>query len=415
MRRLFFVSLFVAVWCASAVPGQAQKFIPKTIQFQGDPEYSTQELMAAAGLKKGETLTFDDVNACTKKLLDTGVFASLQFKFDGQDLIFTLVPSNDLIPIKLVNLPLTPGKELDAKLHEQVPLFHGKVPKQGDLAIDVRAGLEKILADDGLKATVTSAGSAYLIAAPPVVVGEIRVGSGSSPLEPGAQEVLSKLTGSPFDSEGTPSQIVTYVGNYYHDKGYLEAAIVASRQGPATETADAIQVPFEMSAAPGIQYKLAGIVFAPDVLVDPAEFSRQSLIHPGEVAAGQLLTDDWIFVAKQYHNHGFMKPSVHPTPSFDRTKGTVSFLVTVDPGAEYRMGKLTIQNVSDDLRALMLSEWKMPAGTVFDESAILRFFAVGDANPTLKRIYQTASCTYTLTTDDESKTVDVVLRLEKRH
>jgi len=415
MRPLMLVSLFAAVVSASVMPAHAQKFIPKSIQFVGAPEYSTDELMAAAGLKKGVALSFDDMNACTKKLLDTGVFSSLEFKFDGQDLIFTLEPNHDLAPVKLANLPLTPGKYLDARLHQQVPLFHGKVPRQGTLAEDVREALEKLLQDGGLKAKVTSAANAYLIAAPPVVVGEIRVGGSSSALEPGAQDILTKLTGSPYDIEGTPIQIVTYLDNYYHDEGYLEAAITANRRGLATEAGDVIHVPFEVTATPGIQYRLAAVQFAPDVLVTQAEFDHQSLIHPGEVAAGQLLTDDWIFVAKQYHNHGFMKPSVHPTPSFDHAKGTVSYMVAVDPGAEYRMGKLTIENVNDDLRAIMLSEWKMPAGAVFDESAILRFFSIGDANQTLKRIFQAVTCKYSLTVNDDSKTVDVVLRLEKRH
>jgi len=262
---------------------------------------------------------------------------------------------------------------------------------------------------------VTAAGGTYLITAPPVVVGEIRVAGNSAALDQGAQDILTKLTGSPFSAEGTPNQIATYLGNYYRDKGYVEAAIEAARLNPATAAADAIQVPFAVSAKPGIQYKLAAVQFAPDVLVTPADFNRQAHVRPGDVAAGQLLTDDWMFISKQYRNHGFMKASVDPTPSFDREKGTVTYTVTVNPGPQYQMGKLTIENVSDDLRALMLAAWKMPAGSVFDESAILRFFAIGDANPALARIFAAVNCKYTLAQNDDSKTVDVVLRLERKH
>ena len=67
------------------------------------------------------------------------------------------------------------------------------------------------------------------------------------------------------------------------------------------------------------------------------------------------MREDWDFIESQYHNKGYMKAAVHPTPSFDRAQGTVSFTVTVEPGPVYTMGKLTIQNTADDLRAAMLA------------------------------------------------------------
>ena len=414
MRRHIFLLLAVIAALVVAHHATAQKFIPKTIQFRGDPEYSNEELMAALGLKKGVAYNFDEMQAYTQRLADFGVFSAAAFKFDGQDLIFTLAPSKDMNPIQLDNLPLTPGKELDARLHELLPLYHGKAPSQGGMAESVRAALEKLLADDGLKATVTAAGSTYLISAPPVVVGEIRVAGKSTALDAGAQGILTKLTGTPFSAEGTPSQITTYLGNYYHDKGYVEAAVEATRPSPAVATPDAILVPFEVTATPGLQYRLAAVQLSPDLLVLQADFDRVARTHPGDIAAGQLLTRDWEFIAMQYHNHGFMKPSVHPTPTFDRTQGTVTYTVTAEPGPEYKMGKLSIENVSGDLRTLMLSAWRMPAGAVFDESAVSRFFALDDTDSRLSRVFAAVNCRYSLTLNDDSKTVDVDLRLEKR-
>jgi outer membrane protein assembly factor BamA len=110
-----------------------------------------------------------------------------------------------------------------------------------------------------------------------------------------------------------------------------------------------------------------------------------------------------------------MRPSVHPDPSFDRAQGTVSYTVTVEPGPVYTMGKLTIENVSDDLRAMMLAEWKMPAGAVFNESAVRNFFAIGDANSKLARVFATVNCKYIVQLNDLVRTVDVVLRLEKKN
>ena len=177
---------------------------------------------------------------------------------------------------------------------------------------------------------------------------------------------------------------------------------------------DAIRMPFEISVAPGIQYRIAAVRLAPNLVVTQADFDKQAHIHPGDIADGQRLLENWQFISRQYHNRGYMKASVQPTPSFDRDHGTVSFDVTAEPGPVYTMGALTIENVSDDLRAMMLAEWKMPAGAVFNEGAIMSLFAT-QTNDTLKRVFASSNCKYVLQLNDENHTVDVTLRLERRN
>ena len=404
----------------------AQQFKPKTIQFKGAPDFSDADLLAASGLKSGVALSQADMNAASQRLMDSGVFSNLSFKFDGQDLIFVLTPAAGLLPIQLANFPIDSGKELDAELHSQFPLYHGLVPTEGGLMELVRAALETKLASAGFKASVLAVpgltrGKAnvvsYSITSPAVVVGDIRQASDSAALDSGAQAILSKLTGAPYDADGTPSQISTYLGNYFHDNGYLEAAVKAGRRGAATMNAanDAIQIPFEVSAAPGKQYCLAAIKLSPDLLVAQADFDHQAQIHPGDVAAAQRLNDEWAYVARQYKNHGYMKVNVDAEPDFDRDKGTVTYTVSVQPGPQYTMGNLTIENVSDELRAMMLKAWKMPAGSIYNQGAIIGFFATHGVNPDLERVFANVSVKYTERLNDANRTVDLTLRLERKH
>ena len=426
MQRPAFLLLKAALLLAVCLPATAQNFLPKSIQFKGDPEYSGQELMAAAGLKEGVVLTGTEMKDHSQKLIDTGVFDTLNYMFDGQDLIYSLTPSADLYPIRLENLPLTPGKEMDAKLHDRFPLYHGKVPAENGLMEQVRQALEEMLAATGIKATVTAApftdaqlrkvtAISYSITAPPVVVGEIHLEGASTILDPQAREILNKTTGSPYDLAGSPNQIETYLGNLYRDKGYIEAEIHAAAQNSPVITPEAIRIPFQVSVSPGTLYKFSRAQLAPGLLVTQADFDKQSQIHPGDVATSPHLIENWEFLSRQYHNKGYMNAAIHPTPSFDRAHGTVSYTVTVDPGPVYTLGKLTIENVSDELRAAMLTAWKMPIGAVFNEGAIIKFFAVGDANPTLARVFSAVNCKYNLTLNSDSRTVDLTISLERRH
>src|ERR1700677_3062439 len=77
MQRPFFLILCSLALLGASLPAAAQKFQPKTIQFKGDPEYTDQELMAAAGLKKGGVFTSAEMNDHSKQLMDSGVFDNL--------------------------------------------------------------------------------------------------------------------------------------------------------------------------------------------------------------------------------------------------------------------------------------------------------------------------------------------------
>jgi hypothetical protein len=138
------------------------------------------------GLKPGAVYTAEEMNDHSKLLMDTGLFDNLTYKFDGVDLIFNLIPTTELYPIRVENLPLNTEPELDAKLHDRFPLYHGKVPAEGTELENVRCAFEELLATQGIKATVTAipfglAGTRkisamnFSVAAPPVRVGSIQL------------------------------------------------------------------------------------------------------------------------------------------------------------------------------------------------------------------------------------------------
>jgi len=54
-------------------------------------------------------------------------------------------------------------------------------------------------------------------------------------------------------------------------------------------------------------------------------------------------------------------------------------------------------------------------GAVFNEGSILGFYATHDVNPALERTVASANLKYVLTLNDDTHTVDVVLRLERRY
>ncbi len=381
--------------------------------------------MAAAGLKPGAAMTVDELNADVKRLLDTGLFEKLSYNLEGPVLTVSLTPSSQLLPVRLENLPLTPGKELDAKLHDRLPLYHGKVPVAGGLLEQVRLALEAMLAAQGIKAAIAAVpytdqaprkvtAMSFTITSPQVQIGEIEVDPASQPLDAKAKILLGKITGEAYGTQDSPGLIETTLNNYYIDQGYMDAHARATQQGAPVVTPETLRMPFIVSFDLGRLYRINGVHLAQDMVVTQAEFDRQSNIHPGDIADGERVRQNWAYLSRQYHNRGYIRAGIHVVPAFDRTQGTVSFDVSAEPGPQYKMGALTIENVSDQLRGAIMAAWKMPPGAVFNEGAILGFFATHAVNPALERVFATVDIKYTLHPDDEARTVDVDIRLERK-
>ena len=195
----------------------------------------------------------------------------------------------------------------------------------------------------------------------------------------------------------------------------LEAAIRANPSAVPSIAPDAIRIPFSVSVTPGIRYRVKEIRLDPGLVVTQADFDRQSHIHPGDPADGEHIRANWLYLERQYHNHGFIRAKINATPTLDRDNGTVTYVATVHPGPAYSMGTLNIENVSDELRTMMLTAWKMPPGAVFNEGSILGFFATIGVNPKLERVFATVDIKYVMRPDDATRTIDLTLRLERKH
>jgi hypothetical protein len=157
MRRFRYLLLTEIVCLVAVLSAKSQTFQPKAIHFKGADGYSDQELLSASGLHAGSALSTEDVNARTQKLMDTGLFAGISYKFDGSDLVFQIQPSEQLYPVRLENIPLAAVPDLDAKIRDRVPLYRGKVPGEGGLLNDVRAAMEDLLMSQAIPATIQTA------------------------------------------------------------------------------------------------------------------------------------------------------------------------------------------------------------------------------------------------------------------
>jgi len=417
-------AVLAALLCAS-VSAHAQNFIPKSIQFKGDPDHSTDELLAAAELKKGIALNYAQMNEVSKRLMDTGMFSSLTFKFDGQDLIFQVTPSDQLLSIHLDNLPLAAGPDLDAKIHQQLPLYHGKVPSEGTTQELVRASLENILTAQGLKATVIATPAAdpkthhvdsvhFSISSPSVQIEIKQLDGASADFQEKLNAIAKQASKIPFDTDASASSIEHLFTVFYQDRGYAAVKVQAVRAGDIVVDPASVTVPFAVKIQEGRLYRLGAIRLPDNVPVTQAEITKTLAATPNGPVEGVRFRTLLGLIASRYHSKGYLDCKLTPTPQFDESASTVNYSIAVESGPVYHLGFVKFDNVSDELRTFLIRNWQMLPGDPFNESYVANFISTVQQNdPVLRRSLSGVKTTFDAIADPQTHDVNVVIRLAK--
>jgi len=429
MRCRHFLAVAACVLWWAGAPAAAQSFTAKKIEFKGAPEYAEQELLRVAELKPGMALTQSGMQEHGQKLMDTGLFDNLTFRFDGETLTYLLTPATGLLPVRVENLPLTPGKALEAALRERLGLYDGKVPQAGPVTQAVRQALEEMLAAKGLQARVQATpyvdpdlhdvtAVSYAVQSPAVRVGAIAVQGVSAEMQEKVKHTVEGLAKAAFDTEHSEANVARAFALLYLDEGYAAAKVHVEQAGNPVAGSEAIEVPFAVTVDEGRRYKLGTIRLATGEALDMTAINKAagaewSATETQAVKGGVTLRTALAYVAGQQKQTGHMKCVVTPHAELDEAAGVVNYRIEVDAGPVYTMGKLTIENGAEDLRAAMLAAWKLPEGAVFNQNALADYFRK-QGNTPLGRTFDSAICRYTLATREDTHTVDVTLRLERK-
>ncbi len=425
MRRLHLVLALALAALSLAGPVSAQKFLPRSIQFKGDPEYTDQELLDFLGLKKGEGLSTAEMNGLAQKLIASGVFENVAYRFDGQDLVFTLTGDPTLYPVRLGNLPFTPGPDLDARLHKRLPLYHGKVPSAGDLLDGVRHAFESMLASEGVKATVAAAPYAgpdgnsrvsamsFTIPSPTVRLGTIRMEGASMALLPRLHDLIQLSSNPLFDSVTTLAGLEQKFTAFYLDQGFAAVKVQAVRCGALVTAPGAILVPVKVSIHEGKLYKINSIHLPAGALVTQAEADKL-VAAPDKLTLGQALPGVLALIETRYKERGYLDLVVTPHPTYHDSTGSVDYSVEIDPGTVYRVAYVKFDNVSDELRSHLMHQWQLMPGEPFDQNYLDSFLSKAESqDPLLRRSLAGAFSTFETSANPATHDVDVIVKLEK--
>jgi outer membrane protein insertion porin family len=380
-RRWLSVVMALAVCASAAGP---QTFVPGKITFSGS-ELSQAELLAYTGLHPGEAITRDQMQAASDKLTGTGLFTDVRFSFDGSELSFALNPSVAVVPVRYDNFPWWDDATLNSAVATKVPLFHGSLYPGGPMREQVIAVLTSLLAAKGVEGAAIGTSPiadangdqvaiAYRIDAPAVVVEPVRIEGYSGVWTQPLQSVEKAIDGQPFDAS-MRDKVTAAVRAVYDGRGFLGMTMTDPAWGEPRLMGVRILVPLKVAITSegGGQFRVSGLHLEGDLFMTDEQFAQRSKLHVGDVANPGFWKQTQEMIAAPYKTHGYIEAKIDAVPALDRTKHTVDYTIKVEPGAVYRIGKLTVANLSEAQKAEVLPYWKMREGDVFNASLIPQF------------------------------------------
>ena len=382
--RRIVVTLSVA---ALALPACGQ-IVAKKITFAGVPQ-SQAELLAYSGLAPLKPLSHDAVQAAAQKLMDTGLFGDINFKYDGTELLYTMTPGTDALPVAYVNFPWWDEASLNAAVAAKVMLFHGELPQESSLIQAVTDALKRMVAEKGLQATVVATptqdpagkftGMQFHIDAPPVQIGAVTLTGASAVWSDPVAGIAKAAAGQNYDG-AAEATLSTALRSVYHHQGYLEMAMNGFAHGDPQVVGGKVLVPLSATIVEGAEYKVASLTLAGKALMSPEDFAKAVTLHAGDVANEDLLRGTLAQVSTAYKAHGYMQAKIDAAPKFDAANHTVAYAITVEPGPVYRMGELSLVGLNDAQRAEVLKYWPMQEGDVYDGTVSTEFLLKNKAN-----------------------------------
>ena len=160
---------------------------------------------------------------------------------------------------------------------------------------------------------------------------------------------------------------------------------------------------------------MAAQVAGCDALITQDEISNAAAAR-GE-SAEKWLTPRTVrsMIESRYKSNGYLDYTVTPRPQIDEAAGTVSYNMEIDPGPVYHLAFVKFDNVSDDLRKLLMRNWQMFPGDPFDDSYVSTFMIKAQtSDPVLARTLAGVKVAYDVRADPNTHDVNLIIRLERR-
>jgi outer membrane protein assembly factor BamA len=385
-HRLKSLPLVLILLLVAASPCPAQQPVTlRRVEFVGLKRLTGQQVLDTSGLKVGDKVDREVIDAAAEKLMQSGLFRRVGYKVRTADseavVVFEVEEASKSVPVVFENFVWFSEEEIARAIRQDVPFFDGTSPEAGTTADKIAAALQRLLTQKKVPGRVEhmpyfneAKGTLELL----FTVQGVKI-SVCSLHFPGASAIseadLIKAS-QPLLKADYSRKDVGGFANYnlfplYRHIGHLRAqfqqptASLADQPSPCAGGVD-VTIPVDE----GVVYSWAEAEWNGNQVVPSEELSAALGMKAGELADGVKIDKGMKAVRKAYGRRGYIAANLKESTEFDDSTRRVSYRVAVTEGPRYFMGKLIINGLPAEDAEQLKAKWTLGANAVFDDSYI---------------------------------------------
>lgn len=366
----------------NAKPGRLAR-----IEFKGLERLKEDQAIEASGLKIGQAINVDILDAASQRLIDSGLFKKLssRYRVDNEQvtITFTVEEAAAGVPVVFDNFVWFTEEELYAAIRRDVPTFDGTAPESGTLADQIARSLERLLKERNIQGQVEYRPSAdpagrnakqiYSVTGVPLPLCSISFpganGVAESELVKNSKALMTNDYSQEFVTEFARRNLIPL----YQEKGHLRAKFLNPRAVPQSGKDCKEGVAVTLPVEEGLVYSWDKAEWSGNSAYSAADLDAVLGMKAGAVANGLKLGEGLKAVRDAYGKRGYLALRLKPEPNFDDANRRVSFRVSVTEGPQFRMGTLNISGLPEADAERLKYKWKLQTGEVYDASHLKEF------------------------------------------
>ena len=399
----------------------------REIRTEGLKSLPTDQVIALSQLQKDAQVSKEDFQAAADRLLQTGLFAHVNYRFQTKDGAVTLIfqlEEAPRVPVYYDNFAWFADSELNGAIRNKLPFFDGSLPEGGAVVDQAADAIKELLAAHNLNTAIEHELLAnpigegnvqqFHVADCPFTTASVEFGDAAIASSHAVQQALEAVQGKPFSRMTLDLFLAEQLRPYYLAKGFLHVKLgppeVRLAGDPNKKLPPALPIFVPISTGPVYHWK--EVQWSGNSVLSTITLSNDLALKTGDVADGMKIEGGWERVREEYGHKGFLDAKIEPVAVYDDAAHTVSYNVSVTEGIQYHYNAMVLTGLSAAAERKLQQAWPIEANAVFDKLLFESFLTKLQTHPPdvfgdLPLHYETVG--HWLRTDPGRHQVDVLL------
>lgn len=416
---LWWMLTLLPLWVAATSPQEITAWTLAKIEATNLQRYSLEQVIAESGLKIGQRVSLNDINAAAERLRQSGLFVKAGYSYryvdDKMDLTFTTEEEKWELPVVFDNFIWFGDEELNREIAREVPTYDGKAPRSGGVITRISKALDRALRERNLAAEVAYTPSydadarqekehIFSVKGVNLTVCAVSFPDAARAVESELQKRAKPLLNNPFSKGFAVEFTRANLLPMYRERGHLRVQLRGIQAQQDASTACKGGVALALLFDEGLAYNLNGVEWTGAATLTGKELEATLAMKTGDIANGVKFDNGLQAIRAIYGKRGFIRATLTPAAVFDDAARQVSYQIAVSEGAQYRMGNLQIIGMADKDAEKVRKKWKLKPGDIYDASLISEFLKTGLGEQWASRVTDAK-----LKTDAQKLSVDIIL------